>query len=99
MLRSETFPNTKSTRLVSCCGTVGSAVTSDTRGHEFESSHQQLLLNNYLLSTDNSKDENKLKEARNSPFRKVCVSFIVYGTKKTTAFRSPANRSSRRKSR
>ena len=29
------------------CGTVGSAVASETRGPGFESSHWQLLLNNY----------------------------------------------------
>ena len=28
------------------CGTVGRMVASDTRGPRFESSHQQLLLNN-----------------------------------------------------
>ena len=45
--------------MVSGCGTVGNAVASDTRGPGFESSHRQLLLNNYLLLTACRKDENK----------------------------------------
>ena len=45
------------------CGTVGRAVASNTRGPGFESSHRQLLLNNYLLLTVCRKDENKEKEA------------------------------------
>ena len=39
------------------CGTVGRAVPSNTTGRGFESSHQQLLLNIYLLLTDCRKDE------------------------------------------
>ena len=38
-------------RVGSGCDTVGSTVDSDTRGPGFESSHRQLLLNNYLLLT------------------------------------------------
>ena len=49
------------------CGAVGSAVTSDTRGPCFESSHRRLLLNNYLLLTDSRKDENKPKRGREWP--------------------------------
>ena len=52
------------------CGKVERAVASKTRGPKFESSHQQLLLNNYLLLTVCSKDENKEKEAENGPFFK-----------------------------
>ena len=50
------------------CGAVGRAVASDTRGPGFESSHQQLLLNIYLLLTVCRKDENKEKEAGNGRF-------------------------------
>ena len=48
------------------CGTIDSAVTSDTRAPGFESSHRQLLFNIYLLL----KDESKGKEARNGLFIK-----------------------------
>ena len=50
------------------CGTVGSAVVTATKGPGFESSHRQLLLNNYLLLTVSRKDKNKRKEAGNGPF-------------------------------
>ena len=43
------------------CGAVVRAVASDTRGHGFESSHWQLLLNIYLLVIVCRKDENKRK--------------------------------------
>ena len=43
------------------CGAVGRAVTYDTRGPGFDSSHRQLLLNIYLLLTVCRKDENKEK--------------------------------------
>ena len=52
------------------CGTVDSVVAYGNKGARFESSHQQLLLNNYLLLTVCSKDENKEKEAENGPFFK-----------------------------
>ena len=45
----------------SCCGSVDSAIASDTRGPRFESSHRQLLFNFSLLLTDCRKDENKEK--------------------------------------
>ena len=45
--------------LISGCGTVNRAVASKTRRPGFESSHRQLLLNNYLLLTACRKDENK----------------------------------------
>ena len=54
-----------------CCGAVGKAVASYTRGLGFESSHWQLLLNIYLLLTVGRKDENKEKEAENGPFKKT----------------------------
>ena len=43
------------------CDTVDSMVASDTKGSWFESSHQQLLLNNYIGSTDCRKDKIKKK--------------------------------------
>ena len=46
-------------RVDSSCGTVGSAIASDSRGPGFESSYQQLFLNNYLLLTVCRKDENE----------------------------------------
>ena len=49
------------------CGAVGRAVASHSRGPGFESSHRQLLLNIYLLSTVCRKDENKEKDAGNDP--------------------------------
>ena len=39
------------------CGSVGRAVASDTRGPGFESSHQQLFMNMYLLLAVCRKDE------------------------------------------
>ena len=56
--------------LGSGCGAVDRAVTSDTRGPRFESTHRQLLLNIYLLLTVCRKDENKEKEAGNGQFLK-----------------------------
>ena len=58
------------------CGSVGRAVASDTRGPQFESSHQQKFIykwNICLLSTVYWKDENKEKEAGNGPFLKKSV--------------------------
>ena len=52
------------------CGSVGSAVASDTRGPQFESSHWQkfiYILNYCLLSTVYRKDENKEKRGRGWP--------------------------------
>ena len=57
--------------LGSGCGTVDITVASNTRGHGFEPSQRQLLLNIYLLLTVCRKDENKEKEAENGPFKKV----------------------------
>ena len=42
---------------------TGAGVASDTRGPGFESSHRQLLLNNYSLLSVCRKDKNKEKEA------------------------------------
>ena len=44
--------------MVNSCGTVVSAVASDTRGPGFESSHWQRLWNNYILLSDCRNDEN-----------------------------------------
>ena len=55
------------------CGSVGRAVASNTRGPQFESSHQQkfiYILNICFLSTVCWKDENKEKAAGNGPFYK-----------------------------
>ena len=46
-------------------GSIDRAVASDTRGMWFESSHRQLLLNQYFLLTVCRKDENKEKVAGN----------------------------------
>ena len=51
----------------SCCGSVDSAIASDTRGPRFESSHRQLLLNNNLLFVHKTK--NNEKEAGNDPLK------------------------------
>ena len=49
-------------------GSVGRAVVSDSIGPQFESSHWQLLLNQYILWSVCRKDENKEKEAGIGPF-------------------------------
>ena len=52
------------------CDSVGRAVASNTKGPQFESSHQQkfiFILNICLLSTVYWKDENKEKEAGYGP--------------------------------
>ena len=59
------------------CGAVGRAVASDTRGHGFESSHQQLLLNIYLLLTVCRKDKNKEKETGNGPFFQKKIIYLT----------------------
>ena len=64
--------------LGSGCGVVGRAVASNTRGPGFESSHQQLLLNIYLLLTVCRKDENKEKEAGNGPFLKKSIEILFF---------------------
>ena len=56
-------------RMDSGCGSVGRAVTSNSRGPQFESSHWQKI----ILNIDCQlywKDENKEKEAGNGPFKK-----------------------------
>ena len=52
------------------CGSVGWAVTSDTRGPRFESSQWQILNWTFVYCEQYWKDENKEKEAGNSPFLK-----------------------------
>ena len=61
----------------SSCGSVGRAVASDTRGPQFESSHQQNL--HYLYAV-NSIEKTKIKKiaAEYGPFKKVLgVSFLI----------------------
>ena len=58
------------------CGSVGRAVTSDTRGPRFKSSHKQkskFILNICLLSIVYWKDENKEKEVGYGPFKKTLI--------------------------
>ena len=52
------------------CGSVGRAVTSNTRGTQFESSHQQILHWTFCYCQLYWKDEKKEKEARNGTFFK-----------------------------
>ena len=56
----------------SLCGSVGSAVASDTWGPRFESNHRQKFIYIEHLSTVNCvlKRRNKEKEAGNGPFLK-----------------------------
>ena len=49
--------------LGSGCGSVGRAVTSDTRDLRFESKHRQ----NFIYQLYNRQDENKEKEVGNGP--------------------------------
>ena len=50
------------------CGTADSTFGSATRGPGFESSHWQLLLNNYQLLTVGRQDENKEKRPEMTHF-------------------------------
>ena len=61
------------------CGSVGRAVTSDSRDPRFESYHRQ----NFIYQLYNRKDENKEKEAGNGPSlkrdNKTChICFSIY---------------------
>ena len=58
------------------CGAVGRAVAYDMRGHGFESSHRQLLLNIYLLLTVCRKDENKEKRPGMAHFLKKQINYL-----------------------
>ena len=61
------------------CGSVGRAVTSNTRGPRFESSHRQKLiyiLNYCLLSTVYWKTKIKKKEDGNGPFFKKTIDYL-----------------------
>ena len=62
--------------LGSGCGAVGRAFASDTRRLGFKSSHQQLLLNIYLLLTAFRKDEIKKKMPGMAPQKQVKLLFI-----------------------
>ena len=46
------------------CGSVGRAITSDTRDPRFESRHQQNFIYQFIYQLYNRKDKNKEKEAR-----------------------------------
>ena len=59
------------------CDTDSSAAASNTWGSGFESSHQQLLLNNYVLLTVRKRDENKYKRGREWPISKNILRFTV----------------------
>ena len=50
------------------CGSVGRAVSSNTRGLQFVSSHRAKFILNIVYCQLYWKDENKEKEARNGPF-------------------------------
>ena len=58
------FFNLKNVCLGSGCGSVGRAVTSDTRGRRFESSHWQKLINFEHLYTVNCIEKAKLTKKR-----------------------------------
>ena len=51
-------------------------VASNNRGPGFESSHWQLLLNNYSPLTVSTKDENNEKEEGYGPLKKVCKEYF-----------------------
>ena len=53
------------------CGSVGRAVTSDSRGLRFESSHRQKFILNIVNCQLYWKDDNKGKEAGTGPFKKT----------------------------
>ena len=52
------------------CGTIDSAVASDTRGPGLKSSRRQLLLNFYIQLILCRKNESNEKEAGNGSFKK-----------------------------
>ena len=59
------------TILGSDCGSVGSAVASDTRGPQFESSHRRIFFTERLsIANCVEKTKIKKKEAGNGPFFK-----------------------------
>ena len=66
----------------SCCGTVGRAVASDTRGPRFESSHRQNFINVFTINCI-EKTKIKKKETVNGPFKKTqqliqaCITFYL----------------------
>ena len=63
--------------MYSYCGTVVTSVASNNKRPGFESSHWELLFNNYLLLTVCRKDENKEKEAENDTLKKLCKILVV----------------------
>ena len=64
---------------ISGCGSVGRAVTSDTRGPRFESSRSQNFYIECILSTA-LKRRNKEKDAGNGPFLKRHLNIILIKT-------------------
>ena len=64
--------------LGSGCGSVGRAVTSDTRDPRFEPCHRRNFVYQFICQLYNRKDENKEKEAGNGPslkkpFYSICA--------------------------
>ena len=75
----------------SSCGAVGRAIASNTRGPGFESSHWQLLLNNYLLLTVCRKDENKEKKRPGMAHLKKVLTYFMEGTVSCSTWKCRAN--------
>ena len=63
--------NTKIENVSSCCGLVGRAVTSNTFGLQFESSHQRYFKDNTFPANMYYKNENKEKSPRIVHFLKI----------------------------
>ena len=63
------------------CGSVGRAVTSNTRSPQFESSQRQTFTQNIFYCQLYWKDENKEKEAGKGPFKKILtrVAVLLWG--------------------
>ena len=56
------------------CGSVGTAVTSDTRGLRFKSSHRQKFILNICLLFTQWKRRKRKEETLNGPFKKqLCL--------------------------
>ena len=71
---------TKNRPLGSGCGSVGRAVTANSRGPRFESSHwQHFILNIYCQLY--WKEENKVKEAENGPLKNGPAPNVIRWTK------------------
>ena len=55
----------------SSCGSVGIGVTSNNRGLRLDSSHWQLLMNQYIMLSICRKDESEEEETGNGPLKKL----------------------------